>query len=131
MDTITVDNEETCEYTYRELAEGACYDLMVEVRDKAGNVATAKAEAISTKEWKIKVGDYIKYTPDVATFNLADTEPTTGKTYANLVGISNTSITTNTSTKWRVWSIDEESEEVTIISNDSPFSCNTHGAMRI
>ena len=35
-----------------------------------------------------KFGDYVKYTPDKETFNMADTEPTTKETYAALAGYS-------------------------------------------
>lgn len=55
-DTITVDNDETCKYTYKGLEAEVSYDIMVEVYDKAGNMKTATTDqAFTTKEWVAKV----------------------------------------------------------------------------
>ena len=68
-----------------------------------------------------KFGDYVKYTPDKETFNMADTEPTTKETYAALAGYSSQkkSFTTE-SFAWRIWNIDEENDKLTIISETFP-----------
>ena len=65
-----------------------------------------------------KFGDYVKYTPDKETFNMADTEPTTKETYAALAGYSSQkkSFTTE-SFAWRIWNIDEENDKLTIIAD--------------
>lgn len=120
-DTITVDNSEECTYTYTELSEGISYDLMVEVRDKAGNMVQAKAETFVTKDWKATTGSYVSYTPEeVKTFDLSkEIEPTTGETYAALVSGSGV-MTTNQGLKWRVLNIDEENDKLTIISETFP-----------
>ena len=61
---ITVNNEESCQYSYTGLTTGASYDLLVEVRDKAGNKTIVTTdECVATKEWIAKEGDYVSYTP--------------------------------------------------------------------
>ena len=108
--TITVDNEESCQYAYTGLTTGASYDLVVEVRDKAGNKTTAATDSyVSTKEWIAKIGDYVNYKPRSSTFNVAAT------TYSGYASAQ--SFTTDAGLQWRIWDIDEEKDKLVLIAD--------------
>lgn len=108
-DTITVENAEECSYTYKDLSEGASYDLMVEVYDKAGNKETATPEgSISTIEWKASVGDYVAYTPKKGTYRAL------GK-YTGYWDDAPQVLSTET-LDWRIWDIDEENDKLILIA---------------
>ena len=52
---ITVSNDETCRYSFKGLETNASYDILVEIRDKAGNKKTVTVDTYVTKEWVAKV----------------------------------------------------------------------------
>lgn len=119
--TITVNNAETCQYSYTNLKIGGTYDLAVEVRDKAGNKTTATTDGyVSTKEWIAKAGDYVSYTPR-----------SSGSSYSVAAAYSGVASAQSFSTQdfnWRIWDIDEDSDKLILIADGVTSNLTLSGA---
>lgn len=72
----------------------------------------------------IKVGDYVNYTPTAGTYKVADGD--NGSGYTTDAGYQE--FTTDSSLKWRILSIDEETGEIELVSATAVHSLTLKGA---
>ena len=104
-DTITVENEETCNYTYRGLGSGLKYELAVIVADRAGNEVLCDKDAKGQKiefitKQEIKIGSWVAYEPDNPEEEYNAQSIYTGYDTDQKFGTEELG--------WRIWDIDEE-----------------------
>ena len=107
----TVVNEtNSCTFNYEGLTSNTTYYLRVVVKDRAGNMlpsnvvnTTTKQSGLSEEVLASNVGKYVDYTPDVGSFS----------DHKNMSW--NTTITTDTSVKWRI--LFAEGNKLTLISD--------------
>ncbi|MGN1302019.1 MAG: hypothetical protein ACI4U9_05840 [Clostridia bacterium] len=79
-------------------------------------------------EGKIKVGDYVNYIPDVGTYKVADGEYGSGIDTTETGYQEFTTETGDSSLKWRILSINEETGEIELVSATAGQSLTLKGA---